>query len=194
MTKQLINMVNQTFSIERKNIYYIPIGDVGSGAQLVARHLRAGNDVPQKNVVDLLTLTRIHHARTVELIVFIEDFSGTGQTIEDWWRINEPIILPIGAKIVMGVLVLNIKAQKRLEKEHTTISVKHLTEVDNVFSDYCSLFTSEEKQNILEFCEQTGCSSEFLRGYGECGLLLASPQIQTFCDQRMSKWRVHYSK
>ena len=49
----------------------------------------------------------------IEVAVFVEDFSGTGQTLETWWYTIEPAILPKVPVIVFGLLVLNFVSRPK---------------------------------------------------------------------------------
>ncbi|MEI8174111.1 MAG: hypothetical protein WCH07_11610 [Deltaproteobacteria bacterium] len=174
MSQELVKMVINNFPhIKASGIFYTPIGGPGSGAQMIARHLKSNADVPNDNIVDLLTLYRESKKRKIDLIVFLEDFSGTGHTIEEWWNTNAPIILPIGSDVLFGILVLNCQARTILEKELTMMTIQSLEERDNVFSPECEDFDTIEKERLLSFCKRTGCSERYLKGYGECGLLVA---------------------
>ena len=174
MSQELVNMVITMFPhVKGSGIFYVPVGGPGTGAQMIARHLKSNADVPNDNIVDLLTLYRESKRRKIDLIVFLEDFSGTGHTIEEWWNTNAPIILPIGSSVLFGILVLNHMARTVLEKELTMIAIQSLEKKDNVLSAECEYFDGIEKESLLSFCKETGCSERYLKGYGECGLLVA---------------------
>lgn len=174
MSNQLVDMVSTAFPHNKfSGIFYVPVGGAGSGAQLVARHLKNNPNVPNSNIVDLLSLHRESKRRKVEVSVFLEDFSGTGNTIREWWNTNAPIILPIGCIVVLGVLVLNSAARSVLEEELRTVAVQELSEKDNVLSALSDYFEQREKEELLAYCSRTSCSAKYLRGYGDCGLLVA---------------------
>ena len=113
MTRQLIGIVEAQFpTINRKNILFVPVGSPGSGAAVIARHLRVIG-VPERRIVDLLTLTRMD-ADDIDIVVFIDDFCGTGGKIKEWWFTIEQLVLPIQAEVVSGILLLNYRAQELL--------------------------------------------------------------------------------
>lgn len=174
MSRQIVEMVNKQFPhIKGSSIFYVPVGGAGTGAQIIARHLKNNSDIPNANIVDLLGIYRESKIRKIDVIIFLEDFSGTGNTIRDWWNTNAPIILPIGAIVIFGILVLNITARSTLEKEITTIAIQYLEEKDNILSDKSKYFGEAEKKVLVSFCEKTLCSTKYIRGYGDCGLLVA---------------------
>lgn len=174
MSQELVNMVITMFPhVKGSGIFYVPVGGPGTGAQMIARHLKSNADVANDNIVDLLTLYRESKKRKIDLIVFLEDFSGTGHTIEEWWSTNAPIILPIGSIVLFGILVLNHLARSLLEEELTMIAIQHFDKQDNVLSTDCTYFDDSEKENLLLSCGKTGCSPSYLKGFGDCGLLVA---------------------
>lgn len=174
MARQLVQVAYAEYSgLDKNRICFVPIGGAGSGAQQIARHLRSMRDVPRRCVIDLLELTR-RPSEEVSVVVFFDDFSGTGETIVDWWDLNEPIIRPKNTDIVLGVLVLNGGARRRLQDLlGTVMSVEELPDSANVFHADCAGFTAAEKATLLRLCKRTGCGATFLKGWGECGLLLA---------------------
>jgi len=174
MSNKLVDMVANTYPHTKSSaVFYVPVGGPGTGSHIVARHLRINPNVPNANVVDLLALYRESKRRKVEVVVFLEDFSGTGNTIQEWWSVNAPIVLPIGCTVVLGVLVLNSAARALIDEDLTTLTVQELTERDNVLSPESDAFGQSEKDRILDHCMKTSCSEPYLRGYGKCGLLVA---------------------
>jgi len=159
-------------SIGKNRICFVPIGSPGSGAQQIARHLRSMRDVPRSCVIDLLDLNR-RAPTDVEVVVALDDFSGTGETIKEWWDLNEPIIRPKAREIVLGLLVLNCVARPALEGVIERIMpVEELSTSANVFHDECATFTSQEKASLFRLCKKTKCSPAYVKGRGECGLLV----------------------
>ena len=48
-----------------------------------------------------------------------------------------------------------------------------LDETANVLTDSCTAFEGEEKEQLLAACVETGVGQGFVKGWGDCGLLLA---------------------
>lgn len=174
MTQELVKIISKQFPhIKGSSIFYVPVGGVGTGAQIITRNLKNNANVPSANIVDLLDLHRESKKRKIDVVVFLEDFSGTGNTIYEWWNKNAPIILPIGASVVFGILVLNSIARLKLGKELVIVPIQYLEEKDNILSNESEYFDEAEKEDVVSFCKKTCCSPEYLRGYGDCGLLVA---------------------
>ncbi len=173
MAQQLVRIIHNDFArIPKQRIVFVPIGAAGSGAQQVARHLRMVQAVPNGSVIDLLTLHR-KSPDDVDVIVAFDDFSGTGETIKGWWDTNESIIRPKNATVVIALLVLNHTARPTLEEiTDRIISVNELLADANVFHEQCEKLTAREKNSLLQLCRRTRCSKDYLRGRGDCGLLV----------------------
>jgi len=154
MTKELVDTVFNIYNgTNRRNIFFVPIGTPGSGSQIVARHLKNISKVPKANIIDLLKLHNISKQRIIEVIILIDDFSGTGQTIYEWWQNVETLILPINAQVGLGLLVLNYKARSKLQNIiNKIVSVNDLEENENVFDENCKIFTDKEKRQLLSLC------------------------------------------
>ena len=173
MSKELADMVyGQYPTVNPDLIYFVPIGLPSSGSFVVARHLRSIG-VPRGRIVDLLSLTQLS-PDDVEVIVFIDDFSGTGSTFQNWWYVIEQLVLPINATNVSGVLVLNHRANVALDEIFDMVlSVQFLDESSDIFHTSCGAFTEEEKDVLLTTCRETGAREGLVKGWGDCGVLLA---------------------
>lgn len=155
------------------HIFFVPIGGAGSGSQILARHLKAIGTIPKRQLIDLIDLTNLN-SQNAEIVVFIDDFSGTGSAIKEWWEKIEPLILPIGARNVAGILVLNCRAERPLEQIfEKVLFVEFLDKTANVLSVECNRFNQTEKEQLLAACQSTGCAQNFIKGWGDCSLMLA---------------------
>jgi len=174
MTEQFVNIVYSHYqSINRNSIYFVPIGADGSGSQIIARYMKTFQYVPDQCVKNVYALQQVNKAR-VNVIVLFDDFSGTGETIQKHWEeIIEQLILPFESEIMLGLLILNYKARKKIESSFPSVlSVKYLERQDNVFHSNCTIFSEEEKTELIRLCRTTGCGNKFNKGYGNCGLLV----------------------
>jgi hypothetical protein len=154
-------------------IYYVPVGHQGGGASIIARALIQSPGVAREQVKHMLEIERMPKT-DIGAIVFVDDFSGSGDTLTDWWTNVEMMIRPIGVPIIVGLLVLNHLARPKIEKfASSLLPVEELQEESNVLSAQCVDFQQPEKDTILEYCRETGCGPIFERGYAACGLLVA---------------------
>jgi len=176
MTNELANICLQYFNeIDHNNIYFVPVGGVTSGSVIIARALggikrRTNASWQITSMSDIESLD----PQAVKAIVFIDDFSGTGKTLSDWWEVVEPLVLPKQASIVFALLVLNGLARDPiLTFADEVLYVTELDERFNVVSRHSNTFGEDERQRLLIYCELTGASDDYIQGYGGCGLLIA---------------------
>jgi hypothetical protein len=173
MTRQLVRIVRDEFRrTESRRIVFVPVGDVGSSAGVVARVLSDLREGPRCRVVAMRDLGGLD-PKTVSVIVLVDAFSGTGKQLAEWWEVVEPLVRPMGAAVVVGLLVLNGKARPKIQGFARLLCVDELLEDADVLSAACQTFDGDEKEALLDYCKNTGTDAEFVRGYGECGLLVA---------------------
>jgi hypothetical protein len=170
----LVSQIHRHLRKTRRNrIYYVPVGHQGGGASIIARALIQAPGVTREQVKHMLEVERMPKA-DIGAIVFVDDFSGSGDTLTDWWTNVEMMIRPRGVPIIVGLLVLNYMARPKIEKfASSLLPVEELQEESNVLSAQSAYFQQPEKDTILEYCRETGCGPEFERGYAACGLLVA---------------------
>jgi hypothetical protein len=118
------------------------------------------------NIVDLPK----KKATSADTIVFIDDFSGTGQQVCKKW----PIVFELVASDAQFFLILTAATETAIEKieEATTLSVRaklRIQKNENIFSTSCQRFSPAERQAILPYC--TRADSDQPKGFGDCGLL-----------------------
>jgi hypothetical protein len=174
MTAELVQMIlSDAEGVDPSRIVFVPLSPApGGGAQIVARVLRRITVPLAPRVSDMVDVQRMAPG-DVDVLVFIDDFSGTGDTLADWWDNVEAIVRPLAARIVFGALVMTGPARTRAEQFATVTVVEQIGPASNVLSDDNKAFAQAEKARILLYCRRTRCSPSFLRGFGNCGLLLA---------------------
>jgi hypothetical protein len=160
--------------IPRQKVLFVIAADMWDGDVLVARVLRYGGQLPQRQLTQYAHLSSMH-AGEWEAVVLLKDFVGTGGQLARWWTDTlEALVLPLEAEVVFGILVLNSLARQRLQPlGPSVVAACELGAVDNVFHGQCNLFSQEEKSTILDYCEQTGAPTHYVRGYGDNGLMVA---------------------
>jgi len=172
--KQLVEVVSDELPVARyPSIAIVPVGGPGSGATVMARIIRDVVDGQRCQVVDMLKLSQSSPGG-YSALVFVDDFSGTGTTLERWWRTIEPIVRPLDAEVVFGLLVLNYRARERVESiASRVLCIDQLDEGADVFHTDSRDFGEGERLVLLRYAEKTGCNQKYERGYGECGLILS---------------------
>jgi hypothetical protein len=158
-------------AVDPNRILFIPIGEPFEGSSVIARALRdeLQGEERIKRLSDLERLTQ----GTFDAIVFLDDFSGTGSQLEEWWENVEPIVLPRNVPFAIALLVMNHRARRKIEQFTNVLCVDELDVSHNILSPLSGKFTQIEKDKITEYCRRTGCEKAYLQGFGRCGLLLA---------------------
>lgn len=173
MTQQLFDMALAEF--DGKGITraaFVAVGSLGAGSGTVARVLRDAIQRTNHRLVSMLELSRAAPGE-FDAIVFIDDFSGTGESLEDWWTDVESLVRPVSTQVFVGLLVLNEMARARIEVFADILAVEELDVTHNTLSDDGTAFTAQQKTRVREYCLRTGVATEYQSGYGDCALLLA---------------------
>jgi hypothetical protein len=174
MSRQLVAMVGEEYAqVPRQEIVFVPVGEPGSSAGIIARAIREVSGGERPRVVHMADIERLDPA-SVSVVVLIDDFSGTGQQLFEWWETVEPVIRPKEAEVVVALLVMNERARQEIERfADKTVAVVELDGQANVLSEESGIFSGEGKATILKYCHRTGARAEYVRGRGDCGLLVA---------------------
>lgn len=162
-------------------VYFVGYGHAGSSGQgLLYRYKTANrlrhtgieaNFIGMADIPDRLTLVQN------SAILFVDDFVGSGDLASKLWRRSandrEPAledIVPASVRnCYLGVAVAYqqgidaIQGNTRL----TVLPWKIFPERERVLSDSSSIFSQAEKGLIRSYCRRTGCSSDFMTGYGD---------------------------
>lgn len=175
LCRQVVELaVTSMDPVARSRILFVLAGRIWEGNAVVARALRHRDIVSSAQIAEFTSLSRMRRGEW-EAVVLLKDFAGTGTQLSKWWRdTGEPLVLPLEAQIIIGVPVLHYRARERLaELGLSVISALDLHEGDDIFHTQSALLSEEERQIVLQYCGRTGASTEFVRGYGQSGLLVA---------------------
>lgn len=174
LTKQLFQLTCDELK-ERglRKAAFVPVGDGGSGSNTVARVLRNSLSGTRHKLLSMLDIAKLKPG-AYDAIVFIDDFSATGDSLEKWWENVEPTIRPINAAVLVGLLLLNHLAYDRIcTFAEEVVAVTELGPEADVLSTASTTFSDAAKPRILHYCRKTGIASKYEAGYGKCGLLVA---------------------
>lgn len=172
MVRVLVSLSCHHFgAIDQNRIIFVPIGASYEGSSVIARALR-DELRDQRRIKSMADLENLDPS-TFDALVFLDDFSGTGNQLSEWWQNVESIVRPRNVPFAVALLVLNCSARNRIEKFTEVVCVDELNEGHNVLSLNSQTFTQQEKNRIIEYCRRTGCAHKLLFGFGKCGLLVA---------------------
>jgi hypothetical protein len=107
-----------------------------------------------------------------DTVVFVDDFSGTGEQAAATWNETLSELLPGNPRLFLILIATTRDAATRISSE-TTLRVRPFRRLDerhNFFAARCSHFSNDEKTKVLHYCDRA--NSRWPRGRGECGLLL----------------------
>jgi len=175
MTREIVQDAYALLSsLNTSRILFLSPGSPWEGDSAMARALRREAAVPLGQLAGMANLPG-QSAEDWDAVVICKDFAGTGRQLTDWWlNTGEMVILPLEARIVFAVLVLNDQACCALgDLGYEVICAAQLGQSDNVFHPSCVSFTDTDKQIIASYCERTRAPAEFVRGWGENALLVA---------------------
>ena len=105
-----------------------------------------------------------------DTVVFIDDFSGTGNQVCSAWPVIEEL-LACEARCFLILTAATSEALTRIAECSPLIVLASVTieEGDNIFSNACRHFSRKEKAALLRYCSTADRKNP--RGFGECGLL-----------------------
>ncbi len=110
-----------------------------------------------------------------DVVVLLDDFTGTGKQVCDAW--NDPetsfgaLLAGVG-KVYLIVVAASQAAKKKIADETSiTLAPAHqLHDGDNVFSTNCAHFTPKERGRLVHYGKMADNRNP--KGFGECGLLV----------------------
>lgn len=110
-----------------------------------------------------------------DVVVLLDDFSGTGKQVCDAW--NDPVTsfgaLLAGVGRVYLILVAAAAAAREKISNETglrPIMAHELSERDNVFSESCTHFSAADRTKLLHYGKIA--DRQRPKGYGDCGFVV----------------------
>ena len=162
-------------------------GSVGESGDAMLYHFRVANglDAKQYNGLfvsrsDLFRQPMLPDGDPQKLgkddvVVFLDDFSGTGTQVCDAW--NDPVtsfgaLLAGVGKVYLVLMAASRTARIRITKETTICPVPahELQEGDNIFSDKCRHFSNADKAKLLRYGKIAYKRKP--KGFGDCGFVV----------------------
>ena len=110
-----------------------------------------------------------------DVVVLLDDFSGTGKQVCDAW--NDPatsfgaLLTGVG-KVYLIVVAASRAARQKISTETSLalVPAHQLTDSDNLFSQQCGHFSDADRAKLLRYGKIADNKNP--RGFGECGLVV----------------------
>jgi len=148
----------------------------GESGDTMTHKFRRANNLNFKKYNHLFVYKRdllLEELTTEDSVVFIDDFSGTGEQVgKTWGETLQTELLPGKPNVFLVLVATSTAARTRIE-EDTDLRVNshiELTEEDNCFSPRCRHFSSHEKGIIENYCRRA--NNREPRGRGNCGFVV----------------------
>jgi hypothetical protein len=161
-------------AIPFNGVFYVPVGSVAESGQDIARRYRNVNGMQRRKdqFVHIRELPEklFEHQRT--MVVFLDDFVGTGNEVCGFWREAAEGLVPEYVPIYLGVIAAYADGIKRIEEECpiTVVTIHELDSRHKLIDAANTAFTQLEKDVLEQYCQQWGnCPL----GYCDMGALVS---------------------
>lgn len=112
---------------------------------------------------------------TDDVVVLLDDFSGTGKQVCDAW--NDPVtsfgaLLAGVGRVYLVLVAASVAARRKILSETSIclIPAHELREADSVFSDQCACFTKTDRAKLLYYGKIADNRNP--KGFGGCGFVV----------------------
>lgn len=153
---------------------FVGLGGQAESGQAMLHMFREANGLTSDHHQALfVTLADLPEMRLTarDTVVFVDDFSGTGDQFTARWQIFRELISS-EAKTYLFLAVATSRALARLGNlDDVQVKVERVLGPENdIFSNANQDFSENEKASLLIYCRKADKSNP--RGWGACGLLL----------------------
>jgi len=171
---RLVTQAIDQEDIPQNSVFYVPGGRAGESGQDIARRYRNVNGLRRRTdqFVDLLELPgRLFKSKKV-MVVFLDDFVGTGKQMCDYWRDVVSQVVPEYLPLYLGVVAAFPDGIQRIERDTplTVVAVHTLTNRQQLLSAGNALFNKSEKQTLRQYCERW---ANHPHGHGDIAALVS---------------------
>lgn len=168
----LFNELNSMLSTTTLNeCRFTSIGSITSGSTQIIRTFQENNRIPKKWFI---YNSEIEKLDDIKVIVFLDDFVGTGDTFINWYEENKSKIRP--ERIYYGSFGAFENGIKKIKRKTgiDTVTGRMIQESEKVLDG--KLYSQKDRQNIRRVIEKyrgIRIPKEFSFGYDNCQLLYA---------------------
>lgn len=145
----------------------------GESADSMMHPFRTANNLAGKQYNSLFAhWSQLASMGPEDTIVFVDDFSGTGSQVKEYWDLTFAELLASGPTAYLLLTAATTTAQTNISKE-TSLSLRAgrlFDSSDDIFASDCKSFSKDEKDALLKYCLRA--SPQEPRGRGSSGLLV----------------------
>lgn len=147
----------------------------GESGEAMLHQFRVANGMATRHFDELFILRSDLLREPLEAddtVVFVDDFSGTGDQATTAWNGFFHELLPGEPNCYLVLVMASQQAVSRIKDETGMVAVPHFTlhASDYLFSSRCTQFNDEEKEKLLRFCERADKKTPM--GHRECGFVV----------------------
>jgi hypothetical protein len=171
---QTVSQAVKDQNIPENSVFYLAGGRAGESGQDMLRRYRNVNDLRNRarQFVELLELPACLFQSDTPMVVFLDDFVGTGKQMCNYWQQVVYEYVPEYLPIYLGVVAAFADGIQRIEDNCplTVLSVHTLTKRNQLLSAGNEVFSRSQKRILRGYCEQW---ANHPYGFGEIAALVS---------------------
>ena len=172
------------------NVLISNLDQIGKSSATYAKYFGDNNIILAKNIVEKERILERLNKNDIDILVFIDDFLGTGNSILEYisgLKESYPEIFTKNIDIFIGIITGFQKAKEEVEDKLIKMGVNNikiiicepLNERDICFSESSKIFTNPDKRrDARDLCENIGITlvNKHPLGYGNCQSTIIFPE------------------
>lgn len=147
-------------AVPLSNVLYVPArGPAESGQDIARRYQNINNLRPRKKqFVDILSLQERLFECKKPMVVFLDDFIGTGEQICDYWNDVVSQLVPEYLPLYLGVVAAYQDGLQKVENESPirVVCVHSLSSQHQLLGAANTRFDKAQKRVLKEYCSRWG--------------------------------------
>ena len=156
--KDNIEQQIKTEGVLHNRVFYVPGGRTAESGQGIAQLYRNVNRLRRRRsqFVDLLELQERLFKLENAMVVFLDDFIGTGQQMSNYWRDVISQYVPEYLPLYLAVAAAFPEGVRRIENETPfTVLIAHpLSSRHQLLGERNTRFTTFQKRTLRRYCEK----------------------------------------
>lgn len=157
--KTVVRRIKQE-AVPFSSVFYVPVGRAAESGQDIAWRYRNVNGMKhrERQFIHLLELPQHLFKHKRPMVVFLDDFIGTGKQVRDYWRDVVSQLVPEYLPLYLGVVAAYHDGLRKVEGECPirVVSVHTLDSQHQLLGDANSRFNRDQKEILRKYCERWG--------------------------------------